>query len=389
MDMRCRLLAGIVAMSVSGVVMATGMAANQDYQKTGVTKDNLPAMSAQLKQRLTFPMGWSPQVKDLAAWQKAGRAKLWELTWQTPDATPFAMQVIDETDRGSYVARKVVFNITADSRVAGLLLVPKGKGPFPAAVMYHDHGSKFDIGKEKWIQPWNDEARLASAQGWAKRFFSERFPGDELAKRGYVVFATDALGWGDRAGMTYDAQQALAANMFNMGSSMAGVMALEDTRAAEFVASLPEVNKAQVAAVGFSMGAFRAWQAAALSDAVKATVAVNWMATADGLMVPGNNQLRGGSAWQMLHPGVVHFMDYPDVASLAAPKPMLIYAGDKDGLFPLDSVNAAFSKMHSVWGAAKAEDRFESKIWPVGHVFEAAQQDYAYDWLDQQFGVKR
>lgn len=385
MGVRSKVLAGVIAVSAVGA----SVAANLEFQTTGVGKDNLPVMAAQIKSRLTYPLAWTPQVKNLAAWRKAGVAKAWELTWQVPDKTAFDVQVIDEVDRGTYVARKVLFNLTADSRVAGLLLVPKGKGPFPAAVMYHDHGSKFDIGKEKWIEPWGDDAKLASAKGWAKKFFTERFPGDELAKRGYVVFATDALGWGDRAGMTYDAQQALAANMFNMGSSLAGLMALEDVRAAEFVASLPEVNKKQVAAVGFSMGAFRAWQAAALSDAVTASVAVNWMATADGLMVPGNNQLRGGSAWQMLHPGLLHYLDYPDVASLAAPKPMLIYAGEKDTLFPLDSVNAAFGKMSKVWGAWKAADKFESKIWAGGHVFEAPQQDYAYDWLDKQFGVKR
>lgn len=385
MGVHSKLLAGVIAMSLSGA----GMTANLEFQKSGVGKDNLPVMAAQIKSRLNFPLAWTPQVKDLSAWQKAGRAKLWEMTLHAPDKTPFDMQVLDEVDRGSYVARKVIFNLTADSRVMGLLLVPKGQGPFPAAIMYHDHGSKFDIGKEKWIATWNDEARLESAKGWAKRFFTERFPGDELAKRGYVVFAHDALGWGDRGTLTYDMQQALAANFANMGSSLAGLMAQEDARGAEFLASLPEVNKKQVAAVGFSMGAFRAWQAAALTDAVTATVAVNWMGTAEGLMVPGNNQLRGGSAWQMTHPGLMRFLDYPDVASLAAPKPMLIYAGEKDTLFPLDSVNAAFGKMGKVWGAWKAADKFESKVWAGGHVFEVQQQDYAFDWLDRQFGVKR
>ena len=386
MGMCGRVLVGLVAMSAMG----SSMAANLEYQKAGVGKDNLPVMAAQLKSRLTFPLAWNAQVKDLAAWRKAGVAKLWELTVQAPDRTAFDTQVIDEVDRGTYVARKIIFNLTADSRVMGLLLLPKGKGPFPAAVMYHDHGSKFDIGKEKWIEPWGDEAQLGSAKGWSKRFFSERFPGDELAKRGYVVFATDALGWGDRAGMSYEAQQALAANFINLGSSMAGLMALEDARAAEFVASLPEVNKKQVAAVGFSMGAFRAWQAAALTEAVTATVAVNWMATTDGLMVTGNNQLRGGSAWTMIHPGMQRYLDYPDVASLAAPKPMLMFAGEKDTLFPLDSVNAAFGKMGKVWGAWNAADKFETKIWPDGkHVFEQAQQEYAYAWLDKQFGIKR
>jgi len=114
------------------------------------------------------------------------------------------------------------------------------------------------------------------------------------------------------------------------------------------------------------------------------------MATTEGLMVSGNNQLRGGSAWQMTHPGMQRYLDYPDVASLAAPKPMLVVAGELDALFPLDSVNAAFGKMGKVWGAWKAADKFEAKVWlDGGHVFGQDQQEFAYDWLDRQFGVKR
>jgi len=369
--------------------MGSATASSLDYQTTGLDPDNLPVMAPQLKARLRFPMAWSPQVKDLAAWRRAGVAKLWELTLQTPDHTPFDPQLVDEVDRGTYVARKVAFNLTADSRVVGLLLVPKGQGPFPAAVLYHDHGARFDIGKEKMIAPWGDPARQQASMAWAQRYFSGRHPGDELAKRGYVVFATDALGWGDRGALTYDMQQALTANFFQLGSSLAGLMALEDTRAAAFLASLPEVNPRQVAAIGFSMGAQRAWQAAALSNAITATVAANWMATTEGLMVPGNNQLRGGSAWTMVHPGLQRFLDYPDVASLAAPKPMLLLAGEQDALFPPDAVRAAYTSMGRVWGAWKAGDRFQTRFWPGGHVFEQDQQVFAWEWLDRQWGLKR
>ena len=60
--------------------------------------------------------------------------------------------------------------------------------------------------------------------------------GDELARRGYVVLAVDALGWGDRGPTTYEEQQALASNLYNLGSSLAGLMAREDVRAAGFLA---------------------------------------------------------------------------------------------------------------------------------------------------------
>ena len=362
--------------------------AQSEYQTSGV-QDNMPAFAPSLKNKLTFPLAWTPQVSDLPAWRAAGRAKVLELTLQSPDHTPFKPQVLAEVDRGAYVARKVAFNLTADSRVVGLLLVPKGKGPFPAALMLHDHGGRFDIGKAKLIEPWGDAAKLATAHAWTKKYFSGRFPGDALAQRGYVVLAVDALGWGDRGPLTGEAQQALAANSFNLGTSLAGIMALEDTRAAEFLAAQPEVARGKVAAVGFSMGGFRAWQVAALSDAISSFVVVNWMATSDGLMVAGNNQLKGSSAWNMLHPGLVRYLDYPDVASLAAPKPALFFAGEKDGLFPAASVQTAFGKMAKVWGAWKAPGRFEAHMLPGGHEFTQPTQEAAYDWLDKQMGHAR
>jgi dienelactone hydrolase len=368
---------------------AAGMVcAQSDFQTSGV-QDNMPVFAPALKNKLTFPMAWTPQVSDLPAWRATGKARLWELTLQSPDATPFRPQVIAEIDRGSYVARKVAFNLTAESRVLGLMLVPKGRGPFPAALMLHDHGARFDIGKEKLVEPWGDPARLATAQAWAKKYFSGRFPGDALAQRGYVVLTVDALGWGDRGPLTADAQQALASNSFNLGSSLAGLMALEDARAAEFLAAQPEVARGKVAAVGFSMGGFRSWQVAALSDAVSAFVVVNWMATTEGLMVPGNNQLKGSSAWHMLHPGALRYFDFPDVASLAAPKPALFFAGEKDGLFPAASVQTAFAKMGKVWAAWKAADRFEARMLPGGHEFTQPTQEAAYDWLDKQMGRPR
>lgn len=348
-------------------------------------RDAMPAFYPALKARLTFPMAWTPAQTELPAWRRAGRAKVWEATLQVPDRTPFAPVLIGETDRGAYVVRRIAFNLSADVRTSALLLVPKGAGKFPAALMLHDHGSKFDIGKEKLIEPADDPVRAASARQWAARYFSGRFPGDALARRGYVVLAVDALGFGERGVMSAESQQAVASNAFNLGTSLAGMMALEDTRAAEFLASMPEVDPGKVAAIGFSMGAFRAWQVGALSDSVSAVIAVNWMATADGLMVPGNNQLRGSSSWNMVHPGLLRYLDYPDVASLAAPKPALFFAGETDRLFPIESVRIAFGKMRRVWRAWDAEGRLDTRILPGGHAFDERTQDSAFDWLDRQF----
>jgi len=373
----------LLAFSIMLILQLSAYSQSAKYQ-TPAVQDNLPAFYQQLKDQMTFPMAYdAAKNKDFDAWKKNARSKVFELLCQANDTTPFEPKIIEEQDRGTYLARKIVFNVTKQSRVLALMLVPKGKGPFPAVLLLHDHGSKFDIGKEKMIEPWGDEAKIKSAKAWSARFFTERFIGNELVARGYAVLATDALGWGDRSGMTYEIQQALASNFFNLGSSLAGLMAYEDVRSADFLASLPEVNKTKVAALGFSMGAFRAWQVAALTDTISASISICWMTTIKGIMVPGNNTLRGQSAYHMLHPGLFNYLDFPDVASLAAPKPMLFYNGNEDSLFPIDAVKDSYDKMRKVYKSQKANDRLETKIWPLGHVFFREEQEEAFTWLDK------
>lgn len=356
----------------------------KQYQTTGLN-GNLPVFYEQRKAKLDFPMSWtSGNYYDFDQWKQVARDVVLEKLIEVPAELPYNPVIIDEIDRGTYLGRKVVFDLTAESRVLGLMLVPKGEGPFPAVLLLHDHGSKFDIGKEKLIQPWGDPNREQIAQTWADKYFSGRFIGDELAKRGYLVLAVDALGWGDRGTITYSEQQALASNLLNLGSSLAGLLAVEDIRSASFLSSLPEVDSQRVAALGFSLGSYRAWQVTALSDEIKAGVAICWIGTNQGLMVPGNNVLRGQSAFYMVHPGLAKYLDYPDVASIAAPKPMLFYNGGLDKLFPVESVQDAYDKMRKVWQSQGAGDRLETKLWPnLSHEFIEEQQIAVFDWLDQ------
>ena len=87
----------------------------------------------------------------------------------------------------------------------------------------------------------------------------------------------------------------------------------------------------------------------------------------------------------MMHPGLLRYLDHPDVASLAAPKPALFFAGAQDKLFPVDSVRVAFAKMERVWRAWGAGDRLEAHVRQGGHEFPKEVQEQAYDWLDRQF----
>ncbi|GAA3782717.1 dienelactone hydrolase family protein [Streptomyces phyllanthi] len=353
--------------------------------ESGVVEGALPDFHALLKDELRFPLAWGTSpVRDFRAWRRAARAKVEEHLFTGRDDTPYAPEFGERTEADGYTRESVTLALTRYGRVRGSLLTPHGTGPFPAVLLLHDHGAKFDIGKEKLVRPWGTgEGRLASAQAWADRYFSGRFVGDELARRGYVVLALDALGWGDRGPVTYEQQQALAGNLFNLGSSLAGLMAREDVRAAAFLAGLDRVDRRRVAAVGFSMGAFRAWQTAALSDDVAAAASVCWMTGLKEVMVPGNNILRGQSSYYMLHPGLARYLDFPDVASIGAPRPMLFFHGAQDTLFTAQGVQVAYEKLRAVWRSRHAGERLHTKVWPdLGHVFVDRMQDEVFTWLD-------
>lgn len=356
------------------------------FEGPSVVDGTMPVFADQLKAELDFPLSWANnRTGGFKAWKRRARAKVEELLWQPEDHSAVDVEIVDEQPRDGYRQRQVLFNVTRHSRVRATMLVPDGPGPFPAALLLHDHGAKFDIGKEKVIEPWYDDTRLASARAWSERYFSGHFIGNRLAERGYAVLAVDALGWGDRGGLDYAGQQALASNLFNLGSSLSGLMAREDVRAAGMLAGLPEVDPRRIAAVGFSLGGYRAWQVAALSNTIAATVSACWMTGLKEMMVPGNNTLRGQSAFSMLHPGLYRYLDIPDVASIAAPRPMMLLDGADDPLFTAAGVETAYAKMRAVWAAQRAQERLSTKVWPgLGHVFVREMQDEAFAWLDRR-----
>lgn len=89
-----------------------------------------------------------------------------------PAPREYSMEVVDAEHRNGYEVRKIRFNVSEWCRIPAYLLVPDGKGPFPAIVMLHDHGAHFSIGKEKMIRPFHVKAEvLADADDWAARCY--------------------------------------------------------------------------------------------------------------------------------------------------------------------------------------------------------------------------
>lgn len=383
-NMKHKLLSLLFA-SLLSLSTASAQTDSTAYEVTG----NMPVFYQQMKQQLTYPLAWGKaEEKDFAKWKAQARHVLAECMQNLqPAPKAYAMEVTDREQRDGYEARKIRFNLSEWSRVPAYLLVPEGEGPFPAIVLLHDHGAHFSIGKEKMVRPFHVAPEvMEDADQWASQCYDGQYVGDYLARHGYVVLAVDALFWGERGrkeGTSYDAQQALASNFLQMGASWGAFINVDDMRSAEFLASLPFVDKERVGSLGFSMGAYRSWMLAALTDVVRASASICWMNSTEHLMTLTNNQNKGGSAYAMLIPALRRYLDYPHVASIACPKPTLFFNGTRDKLFPIEGVKDAYQEMEAVWKSQGASDRLVTKLWDEKHFFNKEMQKETLEFFDR------
>ena len=117
---------------------------------------NLPAYADSLIADLNYPLAWGhSDIKDFDEWRKVARQKVFDCML-TPPPTPthgYETKVLYEEQRDGYKARKIEIRLSRYYTVPAYVLIPDGKGPFPAVNAVHDHGAHLFIGKEKMIRP--------------------------------------------------------------------------------------------------------------------------------------------------------------------------------------------------------------------------------------------
>ena len=367
----------------------------------------IPTYVETLKKELTYPMAWgNSPIKNFKKWKKAARGKVFECMMTPPKAAAaWDMEVLGEEQREGYKAQKIAFNINAYSRITAYLLIPDGgDGKFPAVVALHDHGAHLFIGKEKMIRPFfiaseeqdadgkisekkkaaNQEV-LDDADAWVNQLYEGQYVGDYLAKHGYVVLSIDAPMWGERGrkeGVDRNKYDLIAGNMMMLGRDLSAFMTYDDIASTEFLASLPMVDAKRIGCVGCSMGAYRSWMLSALSDRIKTGASICWMITTDAQLTRRFGRKENGGFANCI-PGLRQYLDYPHIASLACPKPMLFINGTKDKLFPVPGVKDAFAEMYKVWKSQGADNLLDTELWEIPHSCGLKAQEKMLEFLDK------
>ncbi|GAA2357449.1 hypothetical protein GCM10010404_07780 [Nonomuraea africana] len=271
-----------------------------------------------------------------------------------------------------------------------------GDGVLPGVVALHCHAGMKWAGKEKIADgpegPSPEVARLRAA------LYDGRAWAAELARRGFTVLVPDVLGWGSRrfppadmpdgapgeSGVPlseadrYDLAAArhehvLAKYCTVLGTSYAGVVAGEDLAAAAYLRSRADVGA--VGCAGLSGGGLRAALLGAFDRDVDAVAVVAMISSYRDLL----DGFVARHTWMLYPPGLSRLCDLPDLVASGAPRPLLVWYGERDEILPLSGMRRAHAMIAAHYRQVQAG--YTGIFADAGHSFGRAAQERVFGWL--------
>jgi hypothetical protein len=324
-----------------------------------------------------------PMPTDLKQWNATDRDKTRTTLLQClgdmpPRPDPSKVKVVSKEEHDDYTLERFEFHNGVDMVVPGILLIPKNrKGPVPAIVGLHGHGS--------------------SKASICTDLKNGQCVGPMLAKRGYVVAAIDAAFNGERVGKgpaganfdkgTYPQELSLFKLYLLQGSCLWGMMLREEQCLIDYLETRPEVDKTMIGATVMSMGCTRSWWLAAIDDRIKAIVGVACFTRYTELIAHGN--LRKHGIYYFV-PGVFKHFDMEALHALIAPRPHLELSGDQDGGAPTDGIITFEKKLIPLYRLHGKPDHFRSVVYKdTGHEYLPEMHVEMVDWFEKHLPVKK
>ena len=318
------------------------------------------------------------------AWQASTRASLGRALGigdhegDPPGAVPWTVASITPCD--GFARHHVHYEGILGGTGSAYVLVPDPAPTVPVAGVACLHGHGNMLGKELVAAGGSEGGaedgevdRIVAQYGYD---FAAR-----LARRGHVVIAPDALGFGERVddrGAPH--HQAMGRVVEYLGYTHTGLRLLDDRRALSVLAAWPGVDGARLGAVGLSEGGKRALFLAAFDDRVRVAVVSGYFTTIRDEVAIWDRL--GG--WDLCNalPGLLHVADLPEIAALVAPRPLLVQNGREDRLYDLRAVEDGFARLDRAYAGSGAAGKVALDLFDGGHRFvHEAPQAWLARWL--------
>jgi dienelactone hydrolase len=357
-----RVPAGIVTQSQVAATVAAALGEDFARAMPGVAPSLAAAFAA-----TTAPRG---DASTAAGRSRLSRERLLELLGETPASPPPLLpEVLERVDLGDVVREKVTYAVEAGERVPAWVFVPKdGVARHPAILCHHQHGGQFQVGKD-------GPAGLGATP--------DQHYALELARRGYVTIAPDALAFNERqdaTGKLKDGNYERYEAMYRLteGRTLQGKYVWDARRALDYLETRPEVDPSRLGMVGHSLGGQETLYVTAIDTRIQAAVSSCGFGSLRTLKRDHINH-----NYALFVPDLARHGDYAAVLSLVAPRPFLVAARSDDAIYPMEGIEETVAGARRAYEGAGAADRLGTFYEPGPHQFSAALREAAYAWLDR------
>jgi hypothetical protein len=231
-------------------------------------------------------------AKKALIWQNEVRSKLSVLLkiddlLGKGDSIPLNPTEIRQENKGNYMLNEIEINSTPNRRIRIILTCPlKSTGPWPAVVCMHGHSGK----------PLSVYDKESIYKGFAA----------ELAERNFVTVAPVVS----------------QHEIYEEGRSLMGERLWDCMRCVDFLGSCISVDSTRIGCAGLSLGGEMAMWLGAMDQRIKATVSCGFLTRMD--------QMEQGHCMCWKFPGLRELVDYADIYSLIAPRPLMCQNGVKE-----------------------------------------------------------
>jgi len=304
-------------------------------------------------------------LEDWKAKRREYRRQLFEMLGldPLPEKTDLQPVVTGKVEHDEFVVEKLHFQSRPRLYVTANLYLPKGlEKPAPTILYVCGHGAVKKDGVS-----YGNKARYQHHGAW-------------FARHGYVCLVLDSLQLGEIEGIHHGTYRYKMWWWNSRGYSSAAVEAWNCIRALDYLETRSEiVDTERIGVTGRSGGGAYSWWISALDERIKAAVPVAGITDLQNHVVTGCVE---GHCDCMFIVNTYRW-DYPLVAALVAPRPLLISNSDKDGIFPLDGVLRTHHKVREIYRLYGADKNLGLQITEGPHKDTQELRVHAFSWFNR------
>ena len=288
--------------------------------------------------------------KTKEQWEKAKpelRRQLLEMLglWPMPPRTDLNARITGKLDRPKFTVEKIVFESMPGLYVTANLYVPKPAPKKAPTILYVcGHGNVVKDGVS-----------------YGSKVFYQHHPG-WYAEHGYVSLIIDTLQLSEIPGFHHGTYREKMWWWHTLGYTPAGVECWNGMRALDYLETRPEVDVKRIGVTGRSGGGAYSWWIAATDERIACAVPVAGIAD---LQAHLNEGFPGRLAKGVIagHCDCMYMVntyrwDFPTVAALVAPRPLMLGNSDRDDIFPIPSIRRLEQKVRKIYDLYGAESKF-------------------------------